>query len=77
MFLLHGALQPNATKFPNGMRPLADYLATLGGGIGLGVYTDHGNGSCGTGPGSWGHYDLDAQTFADWRVPEGRLLRGP
>ena len=33
---------------------------------GLGVYTDHGNGSCGFGPGSYGHYALDAQTFADW-----------
>ena len=33
-----------------------------------GVYTDHGNGSCGDGPGSWGHYDRDAQTFADWHI---------
>ena len=44
-------LQVNATKFPNGIRPLADYLDAKG--IGLGVYTDHGNGSCGIGPGSW------------------------
>jgi hypothetical protein len=45
-------------KFPHGIRPLADYLAARG--IGLGVYTDHGNGSCGHGPGSYGHYDLGA-----------------
>ena len=51
-------LQVNATKFPHGIRPLANYLATQG--IGLGVYTDHGNGSCGYGPGSYGHYDLGA-----------------
>ena len=54
-------LQVNATKFPHGMRPLADYLATQG--IGLGVYTDHGNGSCGFGPGSYGHYDLGAPQY--------------
>ena len=24
--------------------------------------------SCGSGPGSFGYYDLDAQTFADWHV---------
>lgn len=59
-------LQVNRTKFPHGMRPLADYLGAKG--MGLGVYTDHGNGSCGFGPGSYGHYALDAQTFADWRV---------
>ena len=52
-------LQVNTTKFPNGIRPLADYLATRG--IGLGVYTDHGNGSCGYGPGSYGYYDLGAR----------------
>ena len=59
-------LQVNATKFPHGMRAVADYLDAKG--LGLGVYTDHGNGSCGSGPGSFGHYDLDAQTFADWHV---------
>ena len=50
------------------MRALADFLGALEPPIGLGVYTDHGNGSCGFGPGSYGHYDLDAQTFADWHV---------
>jgi alpha-galactosidase len=49
-------LQVNATKFPHGMRPLADYLEAKG--IGLGVYTDHGNGSCGNGPGSFGECRL-------------------
>jgi len=61
-------LQVNATKFPHGMRVLADFLGALDPPIGLGVYTDHGNGSCGFGPGSYGYYDLDAQTFADWHV---------
>ena len=39
-------LQVNATKFPNGMRAVADYLNSKA--IKLGVYTDIGNGSCGT-----------------------------
>ena len=59
-------LQVNSSKFPHGMRSLADYLSSQG--LGLGVYTDHGNGSCGYGPGSYGFYDIDAQTFADWHV---------
>eukprot|EP01052_Picozoa_sp_SAG31_P012797 SAG31_NODE_756_length_12303_cov_8.918142_11_plen_116_part_00 len=54
-------LQVNATKFPHGMRPLADYLGARG--IGLGVYTDHGNGSCGYGPGSFGEL-----TVAEFRL---------
>eukprot|EP01043_Picozoa_sp_COSAG02_P093370 COSAG02_NODE_29891_length_561_cov_0.670996_1_plen_140_part_01 len=36
-------LQVNATKFPHGMRALADFLEALEPSIGLGVYTDHGN----------------------------------
>ena len=61
------ALQVNATKFPNGMRAVADYLNSKA--LKLGVYTDIGNGSCGLGPGSYGHYDTDAQTIAnDWHA---------
>jgi alpha-galactosidase len=60
-------LQVNTTKFPNGMRAIADYLNAKH--LKLGVYTDIGNGSCGLGPGSWGYYDTDADTFAnDWHA---------
>jgi hypothetical protein len=34
----------------------------------LGVYTDLSDYSCGTGPGSKGHYTQDATTFAHWKV---------
>ena len=34
----------------------------------LGVYTDIGNKSCGAGPGSYGHYESDARTFAAWQI---------
>jgi hypothetical protein len=61
-------LQVNATKFPHGMRDLADYLNAKD--LKLGVYTDIANGSCGNNdmPGSWGHYEIDAKTFAAWHI---------
>lgn len=62
-----GALQVNLTKFPRGMRALSSYLGSRG--IGLGVYTDISNHSCGFGPGSFGHYEQDAATIAiDWNA---------
>ena len=71
-------VQVDPSKFPRGLRFVADQLH--GKGLKLGVYTDIGQGSCGTaphcgawfigtgkGPGSYGHYDLDAATIAhDW-----------
>lgn len=70
-YLIHerdakGNLQVNATKFPDGMKAVADTVHSLG--MKLGVYTDIGVGSCGQGPGSGGHYAQDAQTFASWGV---------
>lgn len=59
-------LQVNHTKFPSGMASLAGALQSQD--VGLGVYTDIGNGSCGTGPGSYGHYERDAETFASWNI---------
>lgn len=57
----------NGSKFPSGMRTLSDKLSAMG--IGLGVYTDIGDRSCGHGPGSFGHYQQDANTFAlQWNV---------
>eukprot|EP00656_Telonema_subtile_P031596 TRINITY_DN3456_c0_g1_i1.p1 TRINITY_DN3456_c0_g1~~TRINITY_DN3456_c0_g1_i1.p1 ORF type:complete len:446 (+),score=71.67 TRINITY_DN3456_c0_g1_i1:145-1482(+) len=58
-------LQVDPSKFPRGLRFVADQLHSKG--LKLGVYTDIGQGSCGKGPGSYGHYDLDAATIAhDW-----------
>lgn len=48
-------------------RYIADKLHAMG--LKLGVYTDLTDHSCGTGPGSKGHYISDANTFAhDWEV---------
>ena len=62
-----GKLQVNNERFPRGMRYLADELHAKG--LKLGVYTDLGDGSCGPGPGSFGHYAQDAQQVAnEWRA---------
>lgn len=37
-------------------------------GLKLGIYSDVGNKTCAGFPGSYDHYDLDAQTFASWGV---------
>lgn len=37
-------------------------------GLKLGIYSDVGNNTCAGFPGSYDHYDLDAQTFASWGV---------
>ena len=73
-YLLHerhpgtGKLQVDPTKFPRGMRYVADAVHAMG--LKLGVYTDISGHSCtGLGPGSLSHYELDAETFAhDWTV---------
>lgn len=57
-----GQMVPNSTKFPSGMRALADYLASRPISLGLGLYTDITNHTCGPhkgGPGAWGHYKQD------------------
>ncbi|KYO38148.1 alpha-galactosidase A [Alligator mississippiensis] len=59
-------LQPDPQRFPHGIHQLADYVHSKG--LKLGIYGDVGNKTCAGYPGSYGHYDLDAQTFADWGV---------
>ena len=57
-----GNLQADPAKFPQGLAPIAAYLNSKG--LLLGVYTDLGQGSCGPGPGSGGHWAQDAAFFA-------------
>ena len=56
----------NSHRYPSGIRNLSDALHSMN--LNLGVYTDLSGHTCGNGPGtgSKGHYDLDAQTFAEW-----------
>ena len=60
-------LVENRKKFPRGMRYIADQLHAKG--LRFGLYTDLSDHTCGTGPGSLGHYEADAKQFAhDWQI---------
>lgn len=62
-----GALIPDPSKFPLGIRPVADYVHSLG--LKFGIYTSAGTENCaGTSAGSFGHFQQDAATFASWGV---------
>lgn len=60
-----GDLVANPAKFPNGLKPLVDYIHSKG--LKAGIYTDAGPyipGKCGLGSG--GYYQRDADQFAAW-----------
>ncbi|XP_054647464.1 alpha-galactosidase A isoform X1 [Dunckerocampus dactyliophorus] len=59
-------LQADPGRFPGGIKKLADYVHAKG--LKLGIYADVGKTTCAGYPGSLGHYDTDAQTFAEWEV---------
>ncbi|XP_072171002.1 alpha-N-acetylgalactosaminidase-like [Diadema setosum] len=61
-----GRLQADPDRFPSGIKALADYVHKKG--LKLGIYADYGNFTCGGYPGSLGHLEVDAQTFAEWGV---------
>ncbi|XP_070615926.1 alpha-galactosidase A [Erythrolamprus reginae] len=61
-----GRLQPDLKRFPSGIKKLADYVHSKG--LKLGIYADVGNRTCAGFPGSYGHYEQDAETFASWGV---------
>lgn len=61
-----GRLQADPIRFPGGIQNLAKYVHSKG--LKLGIYADVGNQTCAGFPGSYGFYDIDAQTFASWGV---------
>jgi hypothetical protein len=61
-----GNLVPDPTKFPNGIKAVADYVHQLG--LKLGIYESAGTATCAGYPGSLGHETQDAATFASWGV---------
>ncbi|WP_141202837.1 NPCBM/NEW2 domain-containing protein [Streptomyces griseorubiginosus] len=61
-----GGLVPNPAQFPDGLKPLVDYIHSKG--LKAGIYTDAGPyipGKCGLG--SHGYYQRDADQFAAWK----------
>lgn len=62
-----GFLQPDGYNFPNGMRPVVDYAHSRN--LSFGLYTCAGTETCvGGRAGSKGHWEQDAQVFAEWGV---------
>ena len=51
-----GLLQPDAARFPSGIKALADYVHSKG--LKFGIYEDYGNFTCGGYPGVLGHMQV-------------------
>src|SRR4029077_19330821 len=67
-----GELQPDPAKFPQGIKPVADYVHELG--LKFGIYASAGYTNCAANSaGSYGHYAQDAATFAAWGVDYVKL----
>ncbi len=62
----NGIIQADPQKFPSGMKALADFMHARG--LKLGLYTDRGLKTCEHRPGSFGHEDQDAKTYAAWGI---------
>ena len=60
----NGSVFENVTRFPSGMRALADYVHEKG--LKFGSYTDRGSSTCDGRTGSLGREALDAATYAAW-----------
>ena len=61
-----GALQADPVKFPKGMKEIGDYIHSKG--LKFGIYEDRAYRTCQSLPGSFGHEQIDMETFAAWGV---------
>ncbi|KAL6185249.1 hypothetical protein ACLB2K_041383 [Fragaria x ananassa] len=64
---INGNLVAKSSAFPSGIKALADYVHSKG--LKLGIYSDAGTLTCSKEmPGSLGHEEQDAHTFASWGI---------
>jgi alpha-galactosidase len=63
---IHNKLFPDPIRFPNGIKPLADYIHAKG--LKLGIYSDAAELTCGGVTASYNFEEIDAATFAAWGV---------
>jgi alpha-galactosidase len=61
-----GVIVADSARFPHGIKALADYVHSKG--LRFGIYTDAGTKTCQGRPGSLGHEEQDARTYASWGV---------
>ena len=62
----NGRIIPDSTRFPEGIKFLADYIHSKG--LKFGLYTCCGTKTCGGRPGSFGYETIDAESYAEWGV---------
>lgn len=58
--------RPNATRFPNGLKVLADYVHSKG--MKFGLYSDAADRTCAGAFGSYNYEEIDAKQYAEWEV---------
>ena len=61
-----GVIVADSARFPHGIKALADYVHSKG--LAFGIYTDAGTKTCQRRPGTLGHEEQDARTYAAWGV---------
>ncbi|KIH51750.1 alpha-galactosidase [Ancylostoma duodenale] len=61
---VNGRLLSDPDRFPSGIKALSKYMHDRK--LYFGIYEDWGNKTCAGYPGSNGHIDIDAATFAEW-----------
>jgi alpha-galactosidase len=62
----NGKIVADATRFPSGIKALADYVHAKG--LKFGIYSCAGTKTCQQRPGSHGFEVIDANTYAEWGV---------
>jgi len=62
----NGTVYPDPQRFPNGIKPLVQFVHSLG--LKFGLYSDAGNFTCQHRPGSLSYEKIDALTYASWGV---------
>ena len=62
----NGTIIADPNAFPDGIQALATYVHNKG--LKLGIYTDAGTSTCAGRPGSYGHEQQDANTYASWGI---------
>eukprot|EP00755_Sulcionema_specki_P010542 Sspe_Gene.46749::Locus_23455_Transcript_1_1_Confidence_1.000_Length_2768::g.46749::m.46749/K07407/E3.2.1.22B, galA, rafA; alpha-galactosidase len=59
-----GVIVEDPTRFPSGMKALADYVHSKG--LKFGLYTARGSRTCQSRPGSYAHEETDGKTYCGW-----------
>lgn len=62
----NGDLVPDPERFPDGIKPVADYVHSKG--LKFGIYSDAAEKTCAGFPGSYGFEQQDAHLWASWGV---------